>query len=235
VEEDEVKKIWDFRWKLLLAIGLLIGLSWGTCWLGNHFAWDWGDFWSNFISNAGSTAVIGIVLYWIITRPDEKKATKRRMDQALAMLKMEFKTDLDRARLYGEALKNPQNDLALLYPLRFTRGAWNALRESGFLPQLDDVQLIYELLQVNEIITVANSSFSTIRGSKAANKKNKLNRYTQKAINECAQIAAYLDPIVAQLETMKLPEVNVKESVTTNDIPDDEDSNDVGDTNQDEK
>ena len=176
-----MKRIWGLLWKSLLVIALLVGLSWVTWRLGHYFAWDWSDFWSNFISNAGSSAVIAFVLYWIITRPDEKKAASKRRAQALAMLKIEFQTDLQRARQYGDGLKTPGSDLTSLYPLRFTRGAWNALRESGFLPQLEDVEFVYELLRLNEVITVANSSLSSVRKAKAGrNMKTKLNYYAKR-------------------------------------------------------
>jgi hypothetical protein len=108
---------------------------------------------------------------------------------------------------------------ALLYPLRFTRGAWNALKESGFLPQYDDVGFIYELLRVNEVITVANDSFSTILHVKAENKIATLNTYAMKAVNECTQIETYLVPILAKLDTMKLPEIKLEEVKTEIEIP----------------
>jgi hypothetical protein len=224
VEEGQVKIFWNYLWKLSLVIFLLVGISWGTTLIGQHFNWDWGGFWSNFISNAGSSAVIGFVLYWIITRPDEKKVAQKRRVQALAMLKTEFQTDLARAKQYREALKTPQKDLTRLYPLRFMRGAWNALRESSFLPQIEDIGLIYELLRVNEVITVANSSLSTVRKLQGGkNTKTKLNKYAQKAVKECTQIEAYLTPILAKLDDMKLPEVKLTDVETDADISDDDD------------
>ncbi len=139
-----MKKNSNSLWKWLLGIAILAVLVWITWQVGIWFAWDWGGFWSNFISNAASSAVIGFVLYWIITRPDEKKSKRERKNQALAMLKIEFVINLERARLYGAALKKTSGDFSALYPLRFTRGAWNALKESGFLPQLEDVGFVYD-------------------------------------------------------------------------------------------
>ena len=63
--------------KWLFGIMILFGLGWLTWQVGVLFDWSWGEFWSNFITNTASSAVIGFVLYWIITRPDEKKAKKR--------------------------------------------------------------------------------------------------------------------------------------------------------------
>jgi hypothetical protein len=217
VDENKMKRFFGFLWKLrkgLLVIAILIGLGMGTWLLGQHFAWDWGGFWSNFISNAGSSAVIGFILYWIITRPDEKKANDRRRAQALSMLKIEFEINLERAKQYREVLKSPEQDLAPYYPLRFTRGAWNALRENGFLPQFEDIGFVYELLRLNEVLVVANKSLASVRSAKAGkNMKTKLARYSKKAINECAQIEKYLDPILDKLGKMNLPKIVLRQDI----------------------
>lgn len=196
----------------LIGIVVILGIGWLTWKVGISFNWSWGDFWSNFISNAGSSAVIGFILYWIITRPDEKKARQDRKNQALAMLKIEFEINLERARSYGGALKRPSSDFSTLYPLRFTRGAWNALKESGFLPQLEDVGFVYELLRVNEVITVANNSLVKVRNAKADKERTKLNTYAKKAVKECSQIEILLPPILEKLKSMKLPAVKLPQA-----------------------
>lgn len=206
----------------LIGIVVILGIGFLTWEIGISFNWSWGDFWSNFISNAGSSAVIGFILYWIITRPDEKKARQERKNQALAMLKTEFEIDLERARLYGGALKRTSSDFSTLYPLRFTRGAWNALKESGFLPQLEDVGFVYELLRVNEVITVANNSLLKVRNAKANKEKTKLNTYANKAVKECSQLEILMPPILKKLESMKLPEVKLPQAPDT-DEDDEED------------
>lgn len=187
-------------------------------WLfGIWFEWSWSDFWSNFFSNAGSSAVIGFILYWIITRPDEKKSKQERKNQALAMLKIEFEINLDRARTYGIALKRPSGDFSALYPLRFTRGAWNALKESGFLPQLEDVGFVYELLRVNEIITIANNSLLKVRNAKADKDKTKLDINARKAVRECLQFESLTVPILQKMERMNLPKVELPVVVDSED------------------
>jgi len=206
-----MNKTLSLLFRLLIGVAVVFGFGWLIRQVGVSFNWPWGDFWLNFISNAASSAVIGFVLYWIITRPDEKKAIQQRRNQALAMLKVEFKINLGRARLYGNALKKPSGDLTPLYPLRFTRGAWNALKESGFLPQFDNVEFVYELLRANEIITVANNSLLKVRNAKADNEKAKLNTYAKKAVKECSQIELLVTPIIGKLEFMKLPEVKLPE------------------------
>lgn len=204
-------------WKWLIGIAVLAVIGWLTWWIGVGLNWSWADFWSNLISNAASSAVIGFILYWIITRPDEKKARQERKNQALAMLKIEFGINLERARLYGPALIKTSGDFSSLYPLRFTRGAWNALKESGFLPQLEDVGFVYELLRINEIITVANNSLLKVRNAKADKDKAKLNTYAKKALKECSQIESLALPILKKLESMKLPDVILPEVPDTDD------------------
>jgi len=217
---------------ILLVVFMAFGV-WGVCKLGNLFGWEWGaflfDFTSNFMSSLLSSIIVAFFLYLAITRPDEKRGAEKKRAQALAMLKIEFETNLERAKHYQEALQNPANDLTPYYPLRFTRGAWNALKESGFLPQIEDIGFVYVLLRVNELITVANGSLSSVRRLKTDNRKIKLNRYAKKAMMECAQIEVYLVQILAKLDEMKLPEVSLDtaevNSAISEDDMDDEDSN----------
>jgi hypothetical protein len=194
-----------------LGVVILATFGWITYQIGIWFKWSWGEFWSNFISNAASSAVIGFVLYWIITRPDEKKAKEERKNQALAMLKIEFEINLERAKLYGEALKKPLRDFTSLYPLRFTRGAWNALKESGFLPQLKEVGFVYELLRANEIVMLANNSLVKVRNAKVDGQKTKLTTYAKKVVKECSQIETLTIQILEKMNSMKLPEVKLPE------------------------
>ena len=215
-----MNKASGFLLKWLTAVAAILAVAWLTWRFGVLLNWSWSDFWSNLISNAASSAVIGFVLYWIITRPDEKKARLDRKNQALAMLKIEFEINLERARAYETALKKPPKDFASLYPLRFTRGAWNALKESGFLPQFEDVEFIYELLRVNEVITVANNSLLKVRNAQADNQKTKLTTYAKKAIKEFTQIETLLEPILRKLERMHLPKVRLPETVDLDDEDD---------------
>lgn len=91
------------------------------------------------------------------------------------------------------------------------------MKESGFLPQFEDVEFVYELLRVNEIITVANNSFLKVRNAKADNQKTKLNTYAKKAVKECSQISMLLEPILEKLEIMNLPKVRLPEIPDTDD------------------
>lgn len=184
--------------------GLLVGLL-----FGGYLGWSWGDFWVNFISNAISGGIIGLLLYVAITRPDEQKARKRRLNQALSMLKTELEINQDRARFYAVWLEDRQASLDTLYPFRFTRGAWNALRESGFLPQLENARLVYMLLRINEVFVVANTSLMKIRNAWAEEDQDKMATFSRKAGRECAQILDLSSPLLEVLAAMNLPAVEM--------------------------
>jgi hypothetical protein len=217
---------------LVITIVAMI-LCIGTWELGNYYQWNWADFWSNLISNGASSAVIGIILYWIITRPDEKKSSDKRRNSALSMLEMEFKTNLERAHIYSSVLANSDAHTDL-YPFRFTRGAWNALKESGFLPQFEDVYFVFDLLHVNENIVLANRSFSKLRRLQIADKEEAFQHMARKANKECKQIEELINPILSYLDEMDLPEIKKKNYEITfekiDDYPiDDYDYEDVAD------
>lgn len=183
--------------------------------LGGYLGWSWSDFWVNFVSNAVSGGIIGLLLYVAITRPDEQKAKKQRLKLALGMLKSELEINRFRAIHYSVWLKNSQENLENLFPLRFTRGAWNALRESGFLPQVEDTKLVYMLLRINELFVVANNSLIKVRNAWADKDQEKLKTYAQKAEKECAQIINQSTPMLEILASMKLPTVELVEDAPT--------------------
>jgi hypothetical protein len=191
--------------KALFNLLLIAAAAVGIWLVGQHFQWHWGDFMFDAISSGISGLVIGLIVYWGITRPHETRSAQNRRKLALAMLKVEFMTDLERARKYREALKTPANDLGPLYPLHFTRGAWNALKESGFLPQIEDVGLVVELLHVNEIIVIANDSLATVIQAHVERHSEKLARYAYQARMECTQIEDLLVTIIAKFDRMNLP------------------------------
>ena len=190
--------------------GVVVGLL-----LGGYIGWSWSDFWINFISNAVSGGIIGLLLYVAITRPDEQKAKKQRLKQALGILKTELEINRDRAIKYSVWLKDQQENLESLYPLRFTRGAWNSLKESGFLPQVEDAKIVYMLLRINELLVVANNSLIKVRNAWAEKDHKKLKIYAQKAEWECAQFLGQISPMLEILTSMKLPTVELVEDTAT--------------------
>jgi len=212
-----LRKKLNFIKKYLLATIIIIIFCFLIWSIGHYFLWSWGNFSSDIISNAVASAIIGYILYWVITRPDEKKANSKRRDQALAILRVELTINFERAELYKKELRNEKLDISSLSPFRFTRGAWNALRESGFLPQLDDISFVYQLLRVNEILVIANSSLSTIRRLKTDGKESNLISYIDKAVEECSQIENQLSTILDKLNKMNLPEAII-DNLNNNDI-----------------
>lgn len=115
-------------------------------------------FLSDFLANLAADALLAIVVYLIVTQPGEKKKSEQRKRRALGLLKSEALINRDRARSYVSSLVDPTGIQTDLFPLRYTRGAWNSLRESGFLPELEDPELAYYLFRMNELGLVANKN-----------------------------------------------------------------------------
>jgi hypothetical protein len=126
------------------------------------------DFWTGFLANLSSDALLAIALYFILTQPGERKRAAEAKTATLGLLKAELITNHSRARSYIKQLaridktlmKGRKNSARLAiadsFPLRFTRGAWNALREGGFLPGINNPFLVLSLFSVNERTVVAN-------------------------------------------------------------------------------
>lgn len=91
----------------------------------------------NFLANLASDALLAVAVYFIVTQPGEKRKVQQSQERALGLLKSESELNLSRARAYSSILENPFDINSKDFPLRFTRGAWNSLRESGFLSELD--------------------------------------------------------------------------------------------------
>lgn len=163
------------------------------------------EFFVNFFANLAADALIGIAVYIAITQPGERKSAQKRLGQALGLLKAELELNAVRATMYIEKLSAPKDDanLEALFPLRFTRGAWNALKESGFLPQLNDARLVYYLLQANELTVVANRSLSKYRTA-APNDEN-LGALVAKARRDSQHLLEALRPLISTLAKMDLP------------------------------
>lgn len=163
------------------------------------------EFWVNFFSNLAADALIGIAVYIAVTQPGERRAAQKRLGQALGLLKAELETNAARANTYIEKISASKDDASLeaLFPLRFTRGAWNALKESGFLPQLNDARLVYYLLQANELTVVANRSLSKYRN--AAPDDENIGAFVEKARRDSQHLLEALSPLISILAKMDLP------------------------------
>lgn len=118
------------------------------------------DFWVNFLANLAADALLAIVVYVILTKPGEKRTEERNFKQALSLLRTEIQINLERAKSYIQALDGQltKADINNLIPMRFSRGAWNALKEINFLAQIHNAELVYYLLRMNETALVANKN-----------------------------------------------------------------------------
>lgn len=175
------------------------------------------EFWVNFWANILADALVAIVAYYAFTRPGERKAKQAQLEQALGLLRLELQTNRARAEKYLQALEQAMDgqppDLQELFPLRFTRGAWNALRESGFLPQLYNAKLVYYLLRMNEAALVANKSLRKWHLSYLKSKKTDRRLLAEAARQDCSHFLGVLLKALAILEQMALPPIAAGELI----------------------
>jgi hypothetical protein len=162
------------------------------------------DFWTNFLANISADIIIAIAVFIAITRPNEKREAQKRERQALGLLKAEMEANAKRAKSYLETLHGTAADLKTLSPLRYTRGAWNALKEGGFLLQLKDAILVYHLLRVNEAIVVADASLHKV--IIAVRDRKGTRSLVQVAIKDNERLLKVFDPLLLILSEKKLPE-----------------------------
>lgn len=170
------------------------------------------DFLVNFLANLAADALIGIILYIAITQPSEKRAARRRLRQALGLLKAELALNAARARSYIEkiSVSGDELDIEALFPLRFTRGAWNALKESGFLPQINDPRLVYYLLRANEATFVANQHLAKFRSAVLGGDKG-IGVLAEKVRQDSEHLLEATSPLLSMLDKMDLPSFTQKE------------------------
>jgi hypothetical protein len=118
------------------------------------------EFWLNFLSNLAADALLAVAVYVIVTKPGKKRTEEQNFKQALSLLRTEIQINLERAKLYIQTLDGQISkiDIHNLIPLRFSRGAWNALKEINFLAQIHNAELVYYLLRMNETALVANKN-----------------------------------------------------------------------------
>jgi hypothetical protein len=173
----------------------------------------WTNVFTNFLANIFADVLIAIAIFIAITQPNEKKRTRARVMQALGLLKAEMAANAARARNYIQALDGRAADLKALFPLRYTRGTWNALKESGFLPQLNDAKLVYHLLRANEALVVADASLHRVQT--ALRERRKTSSLAQAAKQDSERLIEAMDPLLAILGGMRLPEFRASDLYET--------------------
>ena len=145
------------------------------------------DWFLSFSAEIVANVVLAIVLYLAITNPREQRRVRKRKSQLLGMLKSEIETnrsrvntlitllepieDIDgkpfleklRLRKFTDITEEEGQLLGQALPRKYTRGVWNALKEDGFITQLEDPLLVFYLLRANEALVVAESSRKALR------------------------------------------------------------------------
>ena len=171
------------------------------------------EFWVNFLANLLADALLAIAVYYAITQPSEKKAKQAQVKQALGLLRMELQTNRLRAEKYIQVLNNRDSDLIALFPLRFTRGAWNAVKESNLLPQLNDARLVYYLLRMNELALVANKNLRRLQLSYLEDTGADRFLLAETAKRDCENFLEILLQVLPILDRMALPTFTAEEFI----------------------
>lgn len=169
------------------------------------------DFLTNFLANVLSDMLLAIVLYVAITRPRERKIEQERINQTLGLLKSEFEINASRTKAYIQALSRPGGNISTLFPLRYTRGAWNALKESGFLQQLNDVRLVYLLLRVNEASLVANKNLRRFQLAFLEDTGGDMELLAEAARQDSERLLRILNATLLLLEEYHLPSFSAED------------------------
>ncbi|MEW6027889.1 MAG: hypothetical protein AB1554_00245 [Chloroflexota bacterium] len=161
------------------------------------------DFWVNFLANLSADFLLAIMLYIILTRPDERRKEKEAMLLGLGLLKNEIEVNAARCKEYIAALKIPTKKINDLFPLRYRRSTWNSLKDSGFLGQLNDPQLAYYLFTMNEITFIANRNLRRFQLSFIDDPGEKTKTLAQIARNDGEHLLVVLEEVLKQLAHIK--------------------------------
>jgi len=169
-----------------------------------------GDFMNNFLANLASDALFAIVIYIIITQPSERRKERAAFNQALGLLKAEAQVNRARANIYLKELAEPNDRVSELFPLRFMRGAWNALKESGALSRLNDAQLAYHLFRMNEIAYVANRNFRRYQLAFMEDTGGKHDVLAEIARKDSERLVVAIDEVLSRLEHIEVSQFPVE-------------------------
>lgn len=168
------------------------------------------EFWSSFLSNFISSAIVAIAFYIAITQQVEKKQQETQVKQALGMLKTELEINFKRAKTYLQEIQSvKETGVVPTARLRYTRGVWNALKENGFLLQLTDPRLVYYLLRANETIVVADNSLYKLRNANPED--GNLPSLIERAQQDCSRLLHALNTALSLFSNMSLPNYSHEE------------------------
>jgi hypothetical protein len=170
-----------------------------------------GDFLANFLANILSDALLAIALYIIVTQPGERRRNRELIAKSLGLLKAETQVNFNRAKAYDRALADPSEAIVSLFPLRYSRGAWNALKETGFFSSLSDAHLKYYLFRMNEATFVANKNLRKLQLAYLEKKEGDLGLLVETAQNESKHVLEVLDNVLQMLHDVEVPDFAVED------------------------
>lgn len=169
------------------------------------------DFLINFLANVLADALLAIALYIIVTQPGERRRNREMIAKSLGLLKAEAQVNFDRAEAYSEALTNATETIVSLFPLRYSRGAWNALKETGFFSSLSDAHLKYYLFRMNEATLVANKNLRKLQLAYLEGKEGDLRLLIETAQNESKYVLEVLGNVLQMLHGVEVPDFAVED------------------------
>lgn len=158
------------------------------------------EFWINFFANLASDTLLAFAIYFIVTQPGEKRKYVARRNSALGLLKSEAEINRQRAVSYIDNLTHPNFVTTAAFPMRFTRGAWNALKETGLIAELDDPTLAYRLFRMNELGVIANGNLRRFELAHLEETGGKITELGELARKNCAHYLATLDVALNKLQ-----------------------------------
>jgi len=161
------------------------------------------EFWINFCANLASDALLAIAIYFIVTQPSEERKSEARRNRALGLLKSEAEINHRRAISYVTELSRHNTVTTDSFPMGFTRGAWNALRESGFIAGLDDPMLAYDLFRMNELGLVTNKNLRRFELAHLEETGGKVSELGKLGCQNCECYLSVLEVVLRKLQVVE--------------------------------
>jgi hypothetical protein len=94
--------------------------------------------------------------------------------------------------------------------MRFSRGAWNALKEINFLAQIYNAELVYYLLRMNETALVANKNLRKLELCFLEKSSGNKKLLAQTASEESEHLLKIFIRVAEILDQMDLPSYEVE-------------------------
>ena len=136
---------------------------------------------------------------------------------SLGLLKAEIQVNHKRARAYVRALTEPSETIVSLFPLRYSRGAWNALKEIGVFSDLDDARLKYYLFRMNEATLVANKNLRKLQLAYLEDTdEGNLDLLVETAQQETRLVLRVLDRVLQMLRDVPVPDFAFEDPFESN-------------------